>query len=167
MASTSPDRVRSVVLVASNGVSASRTESFPFGVPADGPLARIVGGEQGDRIRLRRRAVGDPFKAPPAPEVLDWLHRISLQTPSWAGIAAMRTLLCTDQVDVLDGLKPSVSQIVGVADPALSVRGARWLSERLSSRLIELDCGHYPMLEMADEFDNALATVLGAAAPVR
>ncbi|WP_207839837.1 alpha/beta fold hydrolase [Williamsia soli] len=167
MASMSPDRVSSVVLVASNGVSASRTESFPFGMPADVPLPRIINGEKGDRINSRRSAVADPFKSPPPPEVLDWLHRISLQTPSWAGIAAMQTLLCTDQVHVLNGLATTVSQIIGVADPALSVRGARWLSAEIGSQLTELDCGHYPMLEMADEFDEALLMALGATGPVR
>jgi pimeloyl-[acyl-carrier protein] methyl ester esterase len=165
MASVLPGRVRSVVLVASNGVSASRTENFPFGVPADVPLERIIAGEKSNRIKLRRSAVGDPFKSPPDPAVLDWLHRISLQTPSWAGIAAMRTLLCTDQVDLLKAMATPVSQIVGTADPALSVRGARWLSAQLGSRLTELDCGHYPMLEMADEFDDALLAALGAAVP--
>jgi pimeloyl-ACP methyl ester carboxylesterase len=74
-------------------------------------------------------------------------------------------LLCTDQVDLLKAMATPVSQIVGTADPALSVRGARWLSAQLGSRLTELDCGHYPMLEMADEFDDALLAALGAAVP--
>ena len=165
MASISPDRVRSVVLVASNGVSASRTENFPYGMPADTPLARIIAGEKNNRVELRRSAVGDPFKSPPAPEILDWLHRISLQTPSWAAIAAMRTLLCTDQVHILDTLSVPVTQIVGSADPALSIRGARWLSTKLSGQLIELDCGHYPMLEKPDEFDEALLLALQAQVP--
>ncbi|MFI1465560.1 alpha/beta fold hydrolase [Nocardia carnea] len=151
-----PEAVAAVVLVASNGVAASRTESFPFGVPAHGPLTAILNAEHDDRIALRRSAVGDPFKEPPSPHVLDWLHRISLQTPSWAGRAAMRTLLGTDQTHILGGVPAPVTQIIGTADPALSVRGARWLSEQLDSTLVELDTGHYPMLEKADEFDAAL-----------
>ncbi|MFC3241579.1 alpha/beta fold hydrolase [Gordonia humi] len=156
-----PDRVTSVVMVASNGVSASRTESFPFGVPAEGPLQAILAAEHKDRISLRRSAVGDPFKGDPDPAVLDWLHRISLQTPSWAGRAAMRTLMCTDQVDILDTLSVPVTALVGTADPALSLRGARWLAERPGWRLVEFDCGHYPMLECADEFDDALLAAIG------
>ncbi|MCF8571335.1 alpha/beta hydrolase [Gordonia sp. HY002] len=160
-----PDRVDAVVMVASNGVAASRTESFPFGVPADGPLEQILAAEHANRILLRRKAVGDPFKEPPAPAVLDWLHRVSLQTPSWAGRAAMRTLMCTDQTHVLDGLSVPVTALVGVADPALSLRGARWVADRLGSRLVEFDCGHYPMLECADDFDSELlAAVTGRVA---
>jgi len=155
-----PDRVRALVMVASNGAAASRTEAFPFGVPAEQPLTTILAAEHADRIALRRSAVGDPFKGDPPALTLDWLHRISLQTPSWAGRAAMRTLLCTDQTDVLDDLSVPVTQLIGTADPALSLRGARWVSEKLSSELVEFDCGHYPMLEAADAFDAALLAAL-------
>ncbi|MDR7172552.1 pimeloyl-ACP methyl ester carboxylesterase [Nocardia kruczakiae] len=155
-----PAAVERVVMVASNGVAASRTESFPFGVPAEGPLTAILNAEHRDRIALRRSAVGDPFKEPPNPDLLDWLHRVSLQTPSWAAGAAMRTLLCTDQTHILDRVAIPVTQIIGTADPALSVRGARWVCERLGSTLVELDTGHYPMLEAAAEFDAALLAAL-------
>ncbi|GAB26314.1 putative hydrolase [Gordonia polyisoprenivorans NBRC 16320 = JCM 10675] len=156
-----PDLVDALVMVASNGVSASRTDAFAFGVPADKPLAAILGAEHADRIALRRSAVGDPFKGDPDPQTLDWLHRVSLQTPTWAAQAAMRTLMCTDQTHVLDDLSVPVTQIVGTADPALSVRGARWVRDRLASTLVELDCGHYPMLECPDEFDAALLGGIG------
>lgn len=156
MAHVRPELVERLVMVASNGVAASRTDRFPFGVPADKPLSAILAAEHADRITLRRSAVGDPFKEPPAPHVLDWLHRISLQTPTWAGAAAMRTLLCTEQVEALDGLAVPVTQIIGTCDPALSVRGARWVADQVGGELVEFDCGHYPMLEMADAFDDAL-----------
>ncbi|GGL14400.1 alpha/beta fold hydrolase [Nocardia jinanensis] len=159
-----PAMVERAVLVASNGVAASRTEAFPFGVPAEGPLNTILTAEHNDRVTLRRSAVGDPFKEKPATHLLDWLHRISLQTPSWAACAAMRTLLCTDQVHILDGVRVPVTQIIGTADPALSVRGARWLHERLATTLVEFDTGHYPMLEAADEFDIALLRAVGGGA---
>ena len=156
-----PDLVSSLVTVASNGAAAARTEDFPFGVQAAGPLERILAAEHADRIALRRSAVGDPFGSPPTSAVLDWLHRVSLQTPSWAAAAAMRTLMCTDQTGLLDTLTVRVTQLVGTADPALSVRGARWVAERLGSTLVEFDCGHYPMLEKPDEFDAALLAALG------
>ncbi|GAC68521.1 alpha/beta fold hydrolase [Gordonia soli] len=155
-----PDLVEALVMVASNGVAASRTTDFPFGVPADGPLTAILEAEHADRISLRRSAVGDPFKGTPDRHVLDWLHRISLQTPSWAGRAAMRTLMCTEQVDLLTDIRSPVTQIIGTSDPALSVRGARWVRDRLGSRLIELDAGHYPMLECPDGFDEALMSAI-------
>ncbi|MCF8602070.1 alpha/beta hydrolase [Gordonia sp. HY442] len=161
-----PDRVDAVVMVASNGVAASRTDAFPFGVPTDGPLEHILAAEHDNRILLRRKAVGDPFKKPPEPVLLDWLHRISLQTSSWAGRAAMRTLMCTDQTHVLDGLSVPVTALVGTADPALSLRGARWVADRVGSRLVEFDCGHYPMLECADDFDRALLTAITAPAAI-
>lgn len=156
-----PDLVRSLIMVASNGVAASRTENFPFGVPPDGLLAAINAAEHRDRIAQRRSAIGGPFKTLPDDAVLDWLHRISIQTPSWAGQAAMRTLLRTDQVHLLDSIGVPVTQIVGTSDPALSLRGAHWVNERLGGTLVELDAGHYPMLEQADEFDAALLTALG------
>lgn len=162
-----PNRVKAAILVASNGVAASRTASFPFGVPADGPLGVILAAEQRDRIALRRQAVGDPFKEPPALAVLDWLHRISLQTPSWAAMAAMRTLLCTDQTLRLGRLTVPITALVGTADPALSLRGARWLAERTGGRLVSFDCGHYPMLECADEFDAALLEAIDSEQCVR
>lgn len=158
-----PELVEALVMVASNGVSASRTEQFPFGVPADKPLTAILAAEHRDRIGLRRSAVGDPFKGEVDGHVLDWLHRISLRTPSWAGRAAMRTLMLTDQTEVLANMTVPVTQIIGTADPALSVRGARWVHEQLGGTLVELDCGHYPMLELPDEFDAALLTAIGKA----
>ncbi|MGW0039438.1 alpha/beta fold hydrolase [Gordonia sp. NPDC003376] len=159
-----PDLVAALVMVASNGVSASRTADFPFGIPADQPLPAILAAEHADRIALRRSAVGDPFKQAPPPATLDWLHRISLQTPTWAGQAAMRTLLCTDQTHLLGAIGVPVTALVGTADPALSVRGARWVRERLGSTLVEFDCGHYPMLELPDEFDEALLAAVSAGA---
>ncbi|WP_055476519.1 alpha/beta fold hydrolase [Gordonia sp. HS-NH1] len=162
-----PDLARSLVLVATNGVAAARCEDFPFGVPPDGPLESLLAAEHADRVTLRRRAVGDPFKGSPDRHVLDWLHRISLQTPSWAGRAALRTLMCTEQTRLLDDLSVPVTQIIGTADPALSVRGARWVRERLGSTLVEFDVGHYPMLECPDEFDAALLSgVRSVQAPV-
>ncbi|WP_439031503.1 alpha/beta fold hydrolase [Gordonia terrae] len=152
-----PDLTESLVLVATNGVAAARFANFPFGVPPEGPLESLLAAEHADRISLRRRAVGDPFKgAAPDPHILDWLQRISLQTPSWAARAALRTLMCTEQTHLLEGLSVPVTQIIGTADPALSVRGARWVRERLDSTLVELDVGHYPMLECPDDFDAAL-----------
>jgi pimeloyl-ACP methyl ester carboxylesterase len=159
------DRVVALVSVASTGVAAARTEGYPFGVPAEAPLAMILEADHVDRVSARRRAVGDPFKGAPPEATLDWLHRISLQTPSWSGRAAMRTLLCTDQTDLLDSINVPVTQIVGTADPALSIRGARWVCEQLGSVLVELDCGHYPMLEMPDEFDRVLLTAIRNAMP--
>lgn len=166
MASLCPERITALVLVASNGVAGARQKNFPFGAPPEAPLAAILAAEHNDRIALRRSAVGDPFGTTPDPHVLDWLHRISLQTPSWAAEACMRTLLCTDQSHLLDRLRASVTQIVGTADPAMSIRGARWVHERTSSTLIELDCGHYPMLELPDRFDDALLTAVSSATMV-
>ncbi|MEY1674311.1 MULTISPECIES: alpha/beta fold hydrolase [Gordonia] len=159
-----PDLAGALVLVATNGVAAARFEDFPFGVPPEGPLDNLLAAEHADRVSLRRRAVGDPFKGgAPDPHILDWLHRISLQTPSWAGRAALRTLMCTEQTHLLDGLTVPVTQIIGTADPALSVRGARWVRERLNSTLVEFDVGHYPMLECPDDFDAALLRGVSAA----
>ncbi|MGV9863036.1 alpha/beta fold hydrolase [Rhodococcus koreensis] len=156
MAYRYPALVDRLVLVASNGVAGARQPDYPFGVPADAVEGGMHAAEHVNRLPYRRQAVGDPFGAPPDQQTLDWLQRISLQTPSWAANACMTTLLRTAQVHVLDDLDVPVTQIIGTADPALSVRGARWVHERIHSTLVELDCGHYPMLEKADAFDEAL-----------
>lgn len=157
---TRPDLVSRVVLVASTGVAAARHDAYPFGTPPERIEATFHAAELDDRVAYRMRAVGDPFKEPPADAVLDWLLRISLRTPSWAANACMSTLLRTEQVSLLDNLKVPVSQIIGTADPALSARGAIWVSERVNGPLAELECGHYPMLERADAFDAALRKAL-------
>ncbi|MFF2060079.1 alpha/beta fold hydrolase [Rhodococcus qingshengii] len=151
-----PNLIGKIVLVASNGVAAARHGAFPFGAPAGPAVQAMHEAEHRSRIEFRRRAVADPFGSEPEAAVLDWLHRISMKTPSWAGNACMETLLNTEQVDLLGSLAVPVEQIIGTADPALSVRGTRWLHDRLGHRLVELDCGHYPMLERPDEFDDFL-----------
>jgi pimeloyl-ACP methyl ester carboxylesterase len=41
------------------------------------------------------------------------------------------------------------------------IEGAAWLQERLpDGRLVTLDCGHYPMLEVPAAFDEALLDCL-------
>ncbi|MEN0135397.1 MAG: alpha/beta hydrolase [Rhodococcus sp. (in: high G+C Gram-positive bacteria)] len=156
MAHRFPGSVDRLVLVASNGVAGARQPDYPFGVPADAVEGGMHAAEHAGRLDYRRRAVGDPFGTPPDGQTLDWLQRISLQTPSWAANACMTTLLRTAQAFALDDLDIPVTQIIGTADPALSVRGARWVQERIGSTLVELDCGHYPMLERPDLFDEAL-----------
>lgn len=167
MAGTAPHRLDALVLVASNGVAAARHPNFPYGAPPEPSLSTIIGAEHRDRIGLRRSAVGDPFGAAPDKHTLDWLHAISLETPSWAAEACMRTLLCTEQAALLDDLRIPVSQLVGVADPALSMRGARWVQSKVSSTLVEFDCGHYPMLELPDKFDRALLRAVSVSADSR
>lgn len=162
LAASYPELVSRVVLVASTGVAAARHPGYPFGVPPEAVEPAFLAAELDDRLAHRAKAVGDPFKAPPDRRVLDWLVRISLGTPSWAANACMSTLLRTEQVGLLDTVTAPVTQIVGTADPALSLRGAKWVSERLGSPLVELDCGHYPMLEQAAAFDDVLRKALAA-----
>jgi len=166
VAADAPERLAKVVMVASNGVASARHEDFPFGAPAEKAAKLMLAGELGDRVTFRTSAIGQPFGDPPSDDVLRWLLRISLQTPSWAGAGCMRTLVLTDQVDVLERVQVPVDQIIGIRDPAMSRRGAAWVQERLGGTLVELDCGHYPMLERADEFDAALLAAVGVPAPV-
>jgi pimeloyl-ACP methyl ester carboxylesterase len=166
VAATAPDRLAKVVMVASNGVASARHEAFPFGAPAEQAAKMLLAGELGDRVTFRTSAIGQPFGDPPSDDVLRWLLRISLQTPSWAGAACMRTLVLTEQVELLDRVTVPVDQIIGTRDPAMSRRGAPWVQERLGGTLVELDCGHYPMLERADEFDAALLAAVDVQARV-
>lgn len=159
LAARRPDLVASLVLVSSNGVRASRSDAFPFGRPPEPTLEAVIADEERDRPGSRRRGLSCFAGGEPDPATLDWLFGVSMRMPSWAAVGCYRTLLTSDQVDSLDGVRQPVLQIAGAADPAMSLRGARWLAERLTdTRLVEIeDCGHFPMLEKPDEFDEALA----------
>ena len=156
LAATDPGRVGRLVLVGSTGVAASRHEGYPFGVPAGVVGGAMRAGEHADRIGHRRHALVRTFGAPPPEHVVDHLHALSLQTPSWVADACMTTLLYTEQLDLLDGLSVPMTQISGTGDPFVDADAARWLSRRVGSTLVELDCGHYPMFEVPDEFDVAM-----------
>ncbi len=161
MAHDFPDLVSGVVTVASVGAAHVRHDAYPYGPPAgEAAESALRGFEFADRIRFRRKAIGDLFKDVPATDVLDWLHRVSLRTPGWVADACLSTLFRTEQTALLPNIKVPFSQIVGVHDPGLSVDGARWVQGQVDGRLIELDCGHYPMLECPDDFDKALLTLV-------
>nr|WP_271213810.1 alpha/beta hydrolase [Rhodococcus wratislaviensis]GLK41071.1 non-heme chloroperoxidase [Rhodococcus wratislaviensis] len=157
-AAISPHVVSRLVLVGSNAVSAARTPQFPFGAPADAVLPELVRDEEQDRVASRRATLVRAFAAAPTPEVIAWLHAISLQMPSWAAVACYHSMLTTDQTNLLPEVRQPVLQVIGAHDPVHSAKGARWLRQQLNnSRLVELDrCGHYPMLEAPAEFEHAL-----------
>jgi pimeloyl-ACP methyl ester carboxylesterase len=158
-----PARVSALILVGSNGVRASRSEEYPFGPDAADLEKRLVHLEQTKRIATRRRTISSAFAAEPDPDELAWLLRMQLQMPSWAAIASYPTYLHTDQIRDLPALKLPVRQIMGVADPVSPIEGAAWLQERLADgRLVTLDCGHYPMLEVPAAFNEALLELLAA-----
>ncbi|GAA4544057.1 alpha/beta hydrolase [Pseudonocardia xishanensis] len=165
MAARSPRRVTRLVLVGSNGVAACRTENFPFGRPGPALLARVVEAEHAGRVPARRAALVASFATGPAPDaaVIDWLMSMSLQMPSWAAIACFRSLFTCDHVADLPSVTMPVVQVVGLADPVHSFKGAAWLQERLpDAHLVEIAAsGHYPMLETPDEFDHVLLAALG------
>jgi non-heme chloroperoxidase len=162
LAVRSPERVSRLVLLSSTGVSASRTEDFPFGAPADIVEEAQVQGLSENRVAFARMGTGDLFAERPDDEMLDWLQRITLQSPSWSLIATMRTLLHTDQTELLDGVVAPTTQLIGTLDPFMELDAARWVQERLGSTLIEFECGHHPHLELPDAFDETLLSVLGS-----
>lgn len=162
VATNAPDRVTGLVLVGSNGARASRSEEYPFGPDGKDLEERLVHLERTKRIATRRRTIASAFAAEPDPDVVGWLLRMQLQMPSWAAIASYPTYLHTDQIADLPVLTMPVCQIMGNVDPVSAIEGAAWLQERLSNgRLITLECGHYPMLEVPAAFDAALLECLG------
>jgi pimeloyl-ACP methyl ester carboxylesterase len=158
LAARHPERVRRLVLVASNGVATTRKAGFPFGAPAEDHEEAAIAAELRDRIRFRRQVIAGAFREPPDADVIDWLVRLSLETPSWVGAACLRTLIGTDQVAAAPGLAVPLVQIFGDADPVLSNRGADWLMETVPDgrQIVVGDAGHYPMLENPEAFDAAL-----------
>lgn len=163
VAADDPAMVSRLVLVGSNAVRASRSAEFPFGLEPERMVAPLVAAEKHDRLRARRESIGSGFASPPGEDTMRWLLDRSLRMPSWAATACYAAMLRTDLTDLLPKITMPVLQIIGLADPVHSAKGARWLNERLAdARLAEIaDCGHYPMLEAPDEFDAALLDFLG------
>jgi non-heme chloroperoxidase len=157
VAASVPDRIAQLVLVASNGVRASRSENFPFGRPPEDTEPALIGAEKNGRLAARRATIGDAFAAKPHPEILEWLVRISMQMPSWAAIACYRSMVRGDLLADLPRIKVPVLQLFGTSDPAHSGKGASWVAEQLSdSRIVGIpDCGHFPMFEAPEAFDEA------------
>jgi non-heme chloroperoxidase len=160
-AATAPHLVAKLVLVGSNAVRASRSEDFPFGGPPDEIVAQMVSDEETDRIAARYRLIRSSFAGEQDPRVVDWLMRTWMRMPTWSAIACYHTLLCTDLLHEIALVRQPVLQINGTADPVHSAKGSLWLNSRLfDATLIELDSGHFPMLEAPDEFDRALRAFL-------
>jgi non-heme chloroperoxidase len=157
-AATAPELVTGLVLVGSNGVRASRSESFPFGRPPGPLLAGMLADERANRVEARYRTIASGFAHEPDPKVVDWLVRCSLRMPSWAAVACYQSLLTTDLLADITRVVQPVLQIIGAIDPVHSAKGARWLRQQLyDATLVEVpDWGHYPMLEAPDAFESAL-----------
>ena len=163
-AATAPELVTGLVLVGSNGVRASRSESFPFGEPPGPLLQSLLADEHANRVGARYRTIESAFAHEPDPRTVDWLVRCSLRMPSWAAVACYRSLLTTDLLADIERVVQPVLQIVGATDPVHSAKGARWLWRHLrAATLVESpDCGHYPMLEAPDAFESALLKFITA-----
>jgi len=161
-AAVAPERVDRLVLVGSNAVRASRSETFPFGAPAEPTITAMIELEERDRFAARRTTIRSGFGTDPSPAVLDWMTTQSLQMPSWAAIACYHSMLGTDLVADIPAVTQPVLQVIGEDDPVHSAKGARWLSERLAdTRLVTIpDCGHYPMFEAPAALDQHLLDFL-------
>jgi pimeloyl-ACP methyl ester carboxylesterase len=164
LAASTPVAVRRLVLVGSNAVRASRSEAFPFGRLPELMVDAVIQAEMDDRLSARVATIASGFGSEPDRRTVDWLVGISLQMPSWAAVACYRSMLETDQLAALEQVTQPVLQVIGETDPVHSAKGARWLNERLAdATLVELPaCGHYPMLESAARFDEALLAFAGA-----
>lgn len=157
--------VARLALVGTNAVRASRSDAFPFGRSAAPALQAMTDGERTRRVQARRETIAYGFAAPPAPEVLDWLLHCSLQMPSWAALPCYRSMLETDLIDDVERVAVPVLQIVGARDRVQAHGGADWLNQRLrKAEIIELpESGHYPMVEVPEAFDRALAAFVASA----
>lgn len=160
-AATAPHLVGKLVLVGSNAVRATRSEEFPFGAPQGATLDRMVSDEESDRFAARYQLIESSFAGKPHPRLVDWLFQTWMHMPTWSAVACYETLLCTDLIQEIPLVRQPVLQLNGNADPVHSHKGGCWLQSRLhDSRIVELDCGHFPMLEVPGEFDDALRAFL-------
>jgi len=156
------DRIARLVLVASGGVRASRSDAFPFGADPERLERRLVGAELKDRLAARAATIASGFHREPAGHTLDFLIRASLRMPSWAAVASYRTYLYSDSSALIGAVDMPVLQIAGEADHVHSPEAARWLRERLGDSRVQVlpACGHYPMFEAPEAFDAALAAFI-------
>lgn len=160
-AALAPELVSRLVLVGSNAVRASRSADFPFGAPPDDVVAQMVKAEETDRVAARYQLIQTNFAAEPDPRVVNWLMGTWMRMPTWSAIACYHTLLRTDLIAEIAKVRQPVLQINGTADRVHSTKGSHWLKAQLAdSRMVELDCGHFPMLESPDEFDKVLMAFL-------
>jgi non-heme chloroperoxidase len=161
VAATVPGRLSRLGLVCSNGVRASRSDAFPFGLPPDRLERALVRAERENRVQARRQNVraGFPASPDPDPALVERLVECQLRMPSWAAVASLRTYLHADLTAELAAVKMPVLQILGADDPVTSVEGGPWVQEHLSDgRLVVLEtCGHYPMFEAPERFEALLA----------
>lgn len=158
-----PERVSKLVLVASNGVRASRSAAFPFGREPEQTVPAMIELETSDRFTARRTTIRTGFAQEPSSALLEWMIAQSLHMPSWAAIACYRSMLETDLMSLMDSVTCPVLQVIGEADPVQSAKAARWLSEQLPDARLETipGCGHYPMFEAPDELDRHLLEFVG------
>lgn len=158
VAASLPDRVAQLILVASNGVRASRSEEFPFGQPPEKLEEATISGEKKNRVSARWESIASGFHGDPDGPTLDWLVHVSLRMPSWAAVPCYHSMFRTDLIADLPRVEMPVLQVFGSDDPVHSGRGAQWLNEHLADATIaELGgCGHFPMFEAPEAFDAAL-----------
>jgi pimeloyl-ACP methyl ester carboxylesterase len=156
-AAAAPQLIAKLALVGSNAVRATRSDSFPFGGPPESTLATVLHNEIDDRFSARYHLIESTFAGEPDPRLVDWLARTWLKMPSWSAVACYRTMMTADLIAEIPAVRQPVLQINSTADPVHSAKGSRWLNARLrDATLVELDCGHFPMLELPNEFDEAL-----------
>lgn len=163
-AALDPKAIAKLVLVGSNAVRASRSKNFPFGAPQEPMLEALIGDEVRDRVGARYRTIASAFGTEPDPKVVDWLAQTSLKMPSWAAIPCYEAMLTTDLLADIPSMTQPVLSIIGAQDPVHSAKGARWLVEHLpNATLAEISgCGHYPMLEAPEQFDDTLGAFISA-----
>lgn len=159
-AAVAPERATKLVLVGSS-IRASDVDAATWRVKTDPIVAKMVQSEIDDRIGARYELIRSSFAVEPDPRIVNWLMSTFMQMPTWAAIASYDALLRGNFVRELPLVRQPVLQINSTRDPVHSADGGRWLHDHLQDpTLVELDCGHFPMLEMPIEFDRALTDFL-------
>lgn len=159
LAATRHDLVKRLVLLASTGVRASRSDAFPFRDPPEKLIALLQGLERKNRLVARRKTIAGGFATqPPDPDALEFLIRVQLQMPSWAAIPCYETYLTCDLIGEIPSVTQPVLQIVGDSDPVTPLEAVRWLEGQLpdASTTVLQTCGHYPQFEAGPELRQAL-----------
>ena len=159
-AASAKERIPKIVLVGA-AIRVSTEDEATRHARADPIVETMVSAEIADRIGARHRLIRTSFGSEPDPRVVDWIMNTFMLMPTWSAIECYNTLLRSNFADEVPRMTQPVLQINGARDPVHSHRESRRLHELLpESTLVELDCGHFPMLELPEEFDQALIDFL-------
>ena len=133
-----------------------RDDSWPHGLDPVlmGGLATQLASDRAEATEAFYRGLLHEGASKP---MLDWIVRVSLQTPLFAAMQAFASCAALDLRDALPQISVPTTVFIGAHD-VIPVNGARWMVDQLrNGTLVVFDnSGHFPQLEEAAKLSEAL-----------